>query len=212
MRLHPLLLLLGHTGNAVSHLCSPSSRETLGNWRGPNRGPPKHLGGWRTLRMKKERPKELDFFQPREEKAEGNLVTLFKCFNDSLYRRCKYRDAQDKGKQAQVTREIPSGCKKKILYCENESTLEWVSQGGGGVTLAGNIQNCLTLSWVTWPVSTESGTIHFPILIRVQDMWMSVSGTYLLSIQPTRWSMTDLENTKKSSGNDFYLQNIYITK
>lgn len=53
--------------------------------------------------MKKERPKELDFFQPREEQAEGNLVTLFKCFNDGLYRRCKYRDAQDKGKEAQVT-------------------------------------------------------------------------------------------------------------
>lgn len=53
--------------------------------------------------MRKERPKELDFFQPREEKAEGSLVTVFKCCNDGLYRRCKYRDAQDKRKQAQVT-------------------------------------------------------------------------------------------------------------
>lgn len=37
--------------------------------------------------MKKERLRELDFFQPREEKAEGNLVTIFKCSNDGLYRR-----------------------------------------------------------------------------------------------------------------------------
>lgn len=56
------LLLLGHTWNIVSHLCSPSSRETLGNWRKSSRGPPKHLEGWRTLCMKKERLKELDFF------------------------------------------------------------------------------------------------------------------------------------------------------
>lgn len=46
--------------------------------------------------LKKERLKELDFFQPREEKAEGSLVTVFKCFNDGLYRRCQYRDAQGK--------------------------------------------------------------------------------------------------------------------
>lgn len=50
--------------------------------------------------MKKERLKELDFYQPSEEKAEGNLVTVFKCFDNDLYRRCKHRGAQDKRNQA----------------------------------------------------------------------------------------------------------------
>lgn len=52
--------------------------------------------------MEKERLKELGFFQPKEEKAEGSLVIVFKCFNNHLYRRCKYREAQDKRNQAQI--------------------------------------------------------------------------------------------------------------
>lgn len=65
--------------------------------------------------MKKERLRELDFFQPREEKAEGNLVTIFKCPNDGLYRRCKYRDAQDTRNQAWVAQgKFHLGIRKKF--------------------------------------------------------------------------------------------------
>lgn len=56
------LLLLGHTWNTVSHLCSSSSRETLGNRRGSSRRLPKTFRG-------------LKNFTHEEGKAEGFLST-----------------------------------------------------------------------------------------------------------------------------------------
>lgn len=101
---------------------------------------------------------------------------------------------------------VPSGCEKNILYHESESPLQWVSHGGCGVTLAGNIQICLTLSWVLYTKSlllTEGGTMcsqrSFPISV------LSSRHTYY---QPSLLGCELL--TSKTNPSQFCIKYLYI--